>query len=152
MVDRGADWATPWPVESHGPLPVKARTVRLIWKVIRETGEQGLTPADSPPSELTLVPSSDRYRLSEHSIGCLDDPGVEPTPRNRSPRFTVEELSMKPSTRNLAKGKLTLLKGKAKEAAGRLTEDPDLEAEGTVDKAEGRIQQKIGQVQQVFGK
>jgi uncharacterized protein YjbJ (UPF0337 family) len=59
---------------------------------------------------------------------------------------------MKPSTRNLARGKLTLLKGKAKEAAGKLTQDPDLEAAGAVEQAEGQVQQKIGQVQQVFGK
>ena len=59
---------------------------------------------------------------------------------------------MKPSTKNLAKGKLKLVTGSVKEAAGQLTADPDLEAEGTVEKAEGQVQQKIGQVQQVFGK
>jgi uncharacterized protein YjbJ (UPF0337 family) len=59
---------------------------------------------------------------------------------------------MKPSTKDLAKGKLHELKGTVKEKVGRATKNPDLEAEGQVEKIGGKVQAKIGQVEKVLGR
>ena len=59
---------------------------------------------------------------------------------------------MKPSKKNIVKGKGSQVKGKIKEEIGRSAEDPDLEDQGTLDKVKGKIQEKIGQIQRVFEK
>jgi uncharacterized protein YjbJ (UPF0337 family) len=59
---------------------------------------------------------------------------------------------MKPSTKDLARGKAHKVKGKVKEAAGKLTRDRDLEAEGTVEKMQGYVQEKVGQIKRVLEK
>jgi uncharacterized protein YjbJ (UPF0337 family) len=59
--------------------------------------------------------------------------------------------TMKPSTKDQAKGKFHEVKGKVKEKTGRATNDPNLEAEGQDEKVAGKVQKKIGQVEKVFG-
>jgi uncharacterized protein YjbJ (UPF0337 family) len=63
-----------------------------------------------------------------------------------------EQIMMKPSTKDTAKGNLHDLKGTIKEKAGKLLNDPDLEAEGQAEKIGGKIQKKVGQVEKVLGK
>ena len=59
---------------------------------------------------------------------------------------------MKPSTKDIAKGKFHEVKGKVKETVGRATNNPDVEAEGLAEKIGGKVQKKIGQVKKVLGK
>ena len=59
---------------------------------------------------------------------------------------------MKPSKKNMVKGKGSQVTGKIKQKIGASSEDPDLEDQGTLDKVKGKIQEKIGQIQRVFEK
>jgi len=58
-----------------------------------------------------------------------------------------EELIMKPSTKNRAKGAATEAKGRMKAAVGKATRSQRLRAKGNVEAVKGRAQRKVGQAQ-----
>ena len=52
---------------------------------------------------------------------------------------TMQEDSMKPSTKNQVTGKLHEMKGKVKEKVGQITNNRNLEAEGVDEKLLGKV-------------
>jgi uncharacterized protein YjbJ (UPF0337 family) len=66
--------------------------------------------------------------------------------------MTMKENTMKPSTKDQAKGKFHKVTGKIKETAGKLSGNSKMEAEGKDEKIAGKVQEKIGQVEKVLGK
>ena len=59
---------------------------------------------------------------------------------------------MKPSTKDMAAGKLHQAKGKMKEKIGKAAGKPGMEYEGRDEHDAGKMQEKVGQVERVFGK
>jgi uncharacterized protein YjbJ (UPF0337 family) len=63
---------------------------------------------------------------------------------------TLDQVDMKRSTKNRAKGAFKEAKGRAKNAAGRATRSQRLASKGRVEAAQGRVQRKIGELQKEF--
>ena len=59
---------------------------------------------------------------------------------------------MKPSTKDMASGKMHQMKGNAKEKIGKVAGKPDMEMDGRDEHDAGKVQEKVGQVERVFGK
>ena len=58
---------------------------------------------------------------------------------------------MKPSTKDMAKGKLHEVKGAIKEKAGQLTGNAELEADGVDEKIGGQVQHVVGKIEKFVG-